>query len=123
MNAKLEWLMQNCREGEEYSGLILGKNGEPDYHLFLRPYSASNVTFEQAQEFAKKVGGDLPTRRELSLLIANAKEHFQPDEYWSGEHHAADAAYAWYQSFGYGTQVCGGIGCRCRARAVRRVFI
>ena len=34
-NQSLEqFIKQNLRPGEIYAGLILGKNNEPDYHLF-----------------------------------------------------------------------------------------
>lgn len=102
---KAQWLRDNQKPGEVYAGLILGEKGEPDHHLFVMPGEAKGVTFPQAQEWAKKQGGDLPTRREQRVLFANAKAAFQPDWYWSGEQHAAFSDYAWFQNFSYGYQI------------------
>src|SRR5262249_5501561 len=52
------------RSGERYAGLILGKDGEPGYHLILLPGEVEDKTWEQAKEWAASVGGELPTRRE-----------------------------------------------------------
>ena len=122
-NAKAQWIKENLKEGEEYSGLIVGKDGEPDYHVFLRPGEAEAVTWADAKAFAKKAGGDLPTRREQSLLFANLQEHFKQSWYWSGEQHAAYSASAWSQHFYTGDQSYGDIDSKLRARAVRRLTI
>ncbi|BEV15099.1 DUF1566 domain-containing protein [Herbaspirillum sp. DW155] len=121
--AKTAWLAENQREGEIYAGLLLGKNGEPDQHIFLLPGEAEGVNWAAAKEWAAKTGGDLPTRREQSLLFANCKEAFQPRWYWSGEQHAAYSSYAWYQDFSYGGLSNDGTSYEGRARAVRRLAI
>jgi len=122
-NHKAQWLRDNQRKGEGYAGLILGKDGAPDHHLFVIPGEAEKVTFAEAQKWTKKQGGDLPTRREQRVLFANAKEAFQADLYWSGEPHASDARSAWYQGFSTGRQSDGNVSDPCRARAVRRLII
>jgi hypothetical protein len=109
--------------GEEYAGILLGKDGEPSHHLILLPGEAESVTFAAAQEFAKKAGGDLPTRREQSLLFANLKEQFAQACYWSGQQHAANSLYAWSQVFVNGNQSGYGKHSKLRARAVRSVTI
>jgi hypothetical protein len=121
--SKKQFLKENQRVGETYAGLILGKNGEKDYHAFLLPAKAEKVTFAEAQELAKKAGGDLPTRREQPLLFANCKEEFEPYWYWSGERHASVSGYAWYQYFDYGTQGYSLTYYQGRARFVRRLVI
>ncbi|MBI3096381.1 MAG: DUF1566 domain-containing protein [Rhodocyclales bacterium] len=103
--------------------MILGEKGEPDHHLFVMPGETKGVTFQQAQKWAKEQGGDLPTRREQSLLYANLKEHFQPAWYWSCEQHASFSDYAWSQYFGYGSQYDSLKSFEGRARAVRRLII
>ena len=114
--------------GEQYAGLIVGKDGEPSYHLVLLPGEAEEITFTDANEWARRrQGGEyeasLPTRREQALLYANLKEQFQPAWYWSSEEHASDAGYAWSQYFGYGYQdYCLQLS-QLRARAVRRLPI
>ena len=107
-------------EGEHYAGLIVGKDGEASYHLILLPGEAESVTFEQANDWAEKSGGELPTRREQALLYANLKEQFAQAWYWSGERHASDSDSAWIQDFSNGDQGIHRINGQLRARAVRR---
>ena len=121
--SKAQWIKENLKDGEQYAGLILGKNGDADHHLILLPGEAESVTWPQANEFAKKAGGELPTRREQSLLFANLKEQFKPSWYWSGEQFAPDNCYAWATYFDYGYQdYCPKTG-SFRARSVRRLPI
>jgi hypothetical protein len=108
--------------GERYAGLILGKNGEADYHLILLTGEVESVNWEDAGKWAKDLGGDLPTRREQSLLFANLKSEFQSAWYWSNQTYETNSGYAWCQGFGYGTQGNNGKDTSdCRARAVRRL--
>lgn len=109
------------KKGEHYAGIILGKDGAHGDHVILLPGEADSVTWEQAKAWAKKIGGELPTRREQSLLYANLQEQFKPAWYWSGEQHAANPDYAWMQHFGDGGQLNDLKSSVCRARAVRRV--
>ena len=113
--------------GEHYAGLIVGKDGEPSYHLVLLPGEAEKVTFAEANEWAGRQGGEyyasLPTSREQALLYANLKEQFQSAWYWSSEAHASAAGYAWYQFFGNGGQLSYHQGSQLRARAVRRLIL
>jgi len=121
--AKQEFLASILKKGEHYAGIILGKDGEPDYHLILLPGDADKVNWEAAKKFADKAGGELPTRREQSLLFANLKEQFEPRWYWSFEQHASDSDCAWFQHFDYGYQFSNLKSYECRARAVRRSVI
>jgi hypothetical protein len=117
----------NLAAGEHYAGIVLGKDGEPSYHLVLLPGQADDITWDKAMEWAGKQGGEyvasLPTRREQALLYANLKEEFEERAYWSCEAHESESGWAWYQGFDYGYQL---ISTRCndlRARAVRRLVI
>jgi hypothetical protein len=110
-------------EGEFYAGILLGKDGAPDHHVILLPGQANDVTFKQAQQFAADIGGDLPARREQSLLFANLKEQFEDRWYWSGEQHASDSDYVWGQRFNGGYQNGSRKLTELRARAVRRSVI
>jgi len=121
--AKQAFLASILKKGEQYAGIILGKNGQSDHHLILLPGQASDVTFAQAQEFATKAGGELPHRREQSLLYANLKEEFEDLWYWSGEQHAAHSDFAWFQHFYDGFQSDVHEGFKLRVRAVRRLII
>ena len=111
------------KEGEHYAGVLLGKDGAHGDHVILLPGEADSVTWEQAKAWAKKIGGELPTRREQSLLYANLQEQFKPAWSWSGEQHAAYPACAWLQHFGYGYQDGFLKSDVYRARAVRRLVI
>lgn len=119
--SKQQWITENLKAGEVYAGLILGQNGEPDHHLILLPGQATDVDWKSAGTWAKQQGGELPTRREQSLLFANCKAEFEPRWYWSCE--KVDASYAWYQFFGYGNQFSYRINSQFRARAVRRLVL
>jgi hypothetical protein len=109
------------REGELYAGVILGKDGAPDQHIALLP-GETRGTWEQANEWAASVGGELPTRREQSLLFANLQEEFEDAWYWSGEQYGSHNA--WLQYFVNGSQDYYDFrDYSGRARAVRRFFL
>ena len=117
----------NLAPGEHYAGLVIGKDGEPSYHLVLLPGQADDITWEKAMEWASKQGGDsvasLPTRREQALLYANLKEEFEERAYWSCEAHESESGWAWYQYFDRGRQRHHHRYHELRARAVRRLVI
>ncbi|MQA39002.1 Lcl C-terminal domain-containing protein [Rugamonas aquatica] len=121
--AKAQFLAQILREGELYAGLLLGKNGAPDIHLVLLPAKAEKLTWDQAKKFAADAGGELPTRREQSLLFANLKDEFEPYWHWSGEQHASYPSNAWGQYFYDGDQVYSHKSNEGRVRVVRRLII
>jgi hypothetical protein len=113
--------------GEHYAGLIVGKDGEPSYHLVLVPGQADDISWDKAMEWAGNQGSDyiasLPTRREQALLYANLKEQFEERAYWSCEAHESESGWAWCQYFFYGGQTNGRKHYELRARAVRRLII
>ena len=118
MTARERWQADNLKPGELYAGILV----DPDYHVILLPGEAEDVTWKDAIAWAKKAGGELPTRREQSLLFANLKEQFHPRWYWSGEQHALYSDYAWTQNFYYGNQDYNNFDSyQGRARAVRRI--
>jgi len=121
--AKQEFLASILKKGELYAGIVLGKEGEPDHHLILLPGEAESINWEGAKKFAAKVGGELPTCREQSLLFANLKEEFQGSYYWSGEQYASYSDSAWFQNFLNGLQDGYHKDYTLRARAVRRLVI
>lgn len=108
--------------GEHYAGLIIGKDGNPSYHLVLLPGDIE-ANWEKSKAWAKYHGGELPNRREQSLLFANLKEQFKESYYWSSEQQAYNSHYAWYQYFGNGYQSGDIKNVELRARAVRRLEI
>jgi len=121
--SKEQWIKENLAAGEEYAGIIIGKNGDQDYHLILLPGEIERATWNKAMDWAKSGIGQLPTRREQSLLFANLREHFKAAWYWSSEQLASAAGFAWLQYFGHGYQDYDHKSYECRARAVRRLPI
>lgn len=119
--SSIDLIKPPLKDGETYAGLILGKNGSPDHHLILLPGDADDVTWSTARDWALKAGGDLPSRRELSLLHANLKELFLRVWYWSAEQSEARSQLVWGQNFSSGIQTMYGRQFHGRARAVRRV--
>ena len=117
----------NLASGEHYAGIVIGKDGEPSYHLVLLPGQADDITWDKAMEWAGKQGGEyvasLPTQREQALLYANLKEEFEERAYWSCEAHESESGWAWYQYFGYGNQISCHKDYELRARAVLRLAI
>lgn len=107
--------------GEHYAGVIVGGDGLPLHHLILLPGQAEDVTWDAAKTWATSVGGELPTRREQSLLFANLHGKFERAWYWSAEAHETDGFFAWYQSFYDGRQYYSPKSFEGRARAVRRL--
>ncbi|WP_175760476.1 DUF1566 domain-containing protein [Burkholderia anthina] len=105
--------------GECFAGPILDEDGALSHYLILLPGDAEDVTWDQAREWAEQQGGELPSRREQSLLFTNLRGEFESTWYWSGEE-AETSGWAWFQLFGYGSQVSHHQGTQLRARAVRR---
>ncbi|MBP6637852.1 MAG: DUF1566 domain-containing protein [Sulfuritalea sp.] len=114
-------------QDEHYAGLIVGKDGEPSYHLVLLPGQAGDISWDKAMEWASKQGGEsiasLPTRREQALLYANLKEQFEERAYWSCEARESESGWAWSQYFLSGSQIDRLKRNELRARAVRRLII
>jgi hypothetical protein len=112
----------NRKEGEKYAGIILDEEtGLPSHHLILLPGEAKDLNWPQAQEWAKEQGGELPLRREQSLLFVNLKKHFERRWHWSAEQESN--YYAWAQSFMHGTQDDLRKDDYVRVRAIRREYI
>ena len=106
--------------GEHYAGIVTGKDGEASYHLVLMAAQPTdNLNWQAAKDWAARVGGDLPSRREQSLLFANCKEQFEGRYHWSNEQYASASRCA----FTDGHQNYHHLGGELRARAVRRLPI
>ena len=121
--SKQLFMQQNLQPGEVYAGIVLGKDGAPDHHLFLLPAKGEKLTWNKAIEWAQAQDGNLPTRQEQAILYGNLKHEFERDWYWSCEQHAASSDYAWMQNFDYGPQHNNRKSNELRARAVRRLLI
>ena len=93
------------------------------YHVILLPGDNDDATHESQLEWAKSIGGDLPNRIEQAMLWARHRDRFQNDLYWSNEIHDTESGWAWFQTFGHGSQTRGTRLSELRARAVRRLPI
>lgn len=109
-------------DGEIYVGLI-GDAAGKTYHLILLPGDSDDATWQSQLEWAKSIGGDLPSRVEQALLWERARDQFQESWYWSNEAHHSDSSWAWYQNFSTGSQSSTRKYYELRARAVRRLPI
>jgi len=111
------------QQGEIYVGAIIKKDGT-GHHIILLPGDKDAGNWQDAMDWAKDTGGDLPNRVEQSLLFADHKEEFKKDWYWSNATHTNNSEWAWYQYFYYGDQYDDRkSSLNCRARAVRRLEI
>jgi hypothetical protein len=106
--------------GERFAGPILNDDGTLSHYLILLPGQTEDVSWDNAKVWAAKQGGELPTRREQSLLFSNLKHQFDERAYWSCEQYAGNDACAWCQYFDGGSQFYDGRYGTLRARAVRR---
>lgn len=102
--AKQQFLADNLRDGEVYGGIVLGQNGDPDYHLFAQTKFIASATFDGVKKYVEEVGCVGATRRDLALLRVNAPEPFGTKSFWSCEQRTFCTAYAWYQDFDNGRQ-------------------
>jgi len=109
-------------DGEIYVGAIGDAAGNL-HHVILLPGDTDDATFEAQMEWAKSIGGDLPTRIEQAMLWANHRDQFKKDWYWSNEINHSESGWAWYQYFLHGTQYSLIRLNELRARAVRRLPI
>jgi len=88
-------------EGGIFAGLTTSKSGV-HHAVVLLPVKGEELTWKKAIAWAKKQGGELPTRPIAALLFANVKDKLHPGWHWTSEED--DASYAWYCYFGNGHQ-------------------
>ena len=114
--------LPELKSGETYAGLVIDDKGSM-HHLILLDGDADDAPHQEQIDWAKSIGGELPTRQEQALLYANCKAQFKKDWYWSADLYEPGSGYAWCQLFGYGYQDTNAIRGKLRARAVRRLSI
>jgi hypothetical protein len=105
--------------GERFAGAVLNDDGTLSHYVILLPGDAEDLTWTDALAWAANQGGELPSRREQSLLFANLKGEFESAYYWSAEEHQS-SGWAWFQHFLNGLQNHLPQCHELRARAVRR---
>ena len=104
-----------------YVGLTIA-DGKPA-KLYLLPGEAESINWKDAGEWAKKQGGELPSRFDALVLFENLKKEFKEAYYWTAAQRADVPACAWCQYFYWGRQSLWHQDAKIRARAVRRLPI
>lgn len=108
-------------EGEVYLGGFVNASGDAEHVILLAAQPDKSLTWPQAMEWAKSVGGDLPNRAETALAFRTCRDQFESRWYWTNE--PEDSGWAWCQSFISGRQYSSQQRNEFRARAVRRLSI
>ncbi len=90
--------------GGTFCGLTTLKNGAHAAVVLLPNKLHKRLGWQQAVDWARDAGGELPSRPVAALLYANAKPQFDDQWYWTGEAAGWDASYAWGCLFGDGNQ-------------------
>jgi len=86
-------------------GTFVGLTTKPDgthCAVILLPVDGTDLTWAKAKAWAKKQGGELPSRPVAALLFANVKASLQPRWHWTSDEF--NASYAWHCYFNYGYQ-------------------
>ncbi len=105
-------------------GIFAGLTTKPDgthCAVVLLPGNATDLTWAKAKAWAKKQGGELPSRPVAALLFANVKASLQPHWHWTSAEY--DASFAWYCTFSYGLQFTNHKSYEGSAVAVRYIKI
>ena len=88
-------------EGGTFAGLTTKPDGT-HCAVVLLPDAGTDLTWTKAKAWAKKQGGELPSRPVAALLFANVKANLQPRWHWTSDEY--DASSAWGCGFYYGSQ-------------------
>lgn len=110
-------------DGEIYAGISRDHDTGEWHHLVRLPDTLDRgLTWQEAIDWARSVGGELPTRDESALLHANARDRIDHGHwYWTATQHASEPSWVWVQNFYGGFQHGTCKDYRFRAHAVRRV--
>ena len=112
------------RPDEQYAGLVLKDDGTPSHHLVrMARKNTIRLSWQDAKDWASKMDGGLPTRRELPLIYAHCRAHIRHAWYWSSEVFEANASSAWCCHLGDGYQLARPMSHEANAVAVRRIPI
>lgn len=85
--------------GGIFCGMLTQQDGT-HVAVVLLPERGTNLTWQAAMDWAKELGGELPTRPAAAMLFANAKASLPKGWHCTNEEY--DASYAWHCSFGSG---------------------
>ena len=70
--------LPDLKSGETYAGIVIDDKGSM-HHLNLLDGDADDAPHQEQLDWAKSIGGELPTRQEQALLYANCKAQFKRD--------------------------------------------
>ena len=105
-------------DGSTFAGLTTKPDGT-HCAVFLLPGTDIDLTWTKAKAWAKKQGGELPSRPVAALLFANVKSALQPRWHWTSDE--VDASCAGLCTFSYGFQYGGHKSSEGSAVAVRMI--
>lgn len=88
-------------DGGHFAGITTNSKGQ-HYAVALLPEQGSDLTHAKAKAWAKKLGGELPTRPVAAMLFANLKKLLREEWHWTAD--TQGASYAWGCTFSYGYQ-------------------
>ena len=88
-------------DGGTFAGLTTKPDGT-HCAVVLLPDNGTDLTWAKAKAWAKKQGGELPSRPVAALLFANIKASLQPKWHWTSEEYGT--SFAGGCGFDYGTQ-------------------
>jgi len=91
-------------EGGIFCGVITLTDGKHYAVVKLDAKPDERLPWKAAMEWAKKVGGQLPSRAVAALLFSVAKDLFEPDWHWTCEPFGSSCA--WGCGFGSCGQYC-----------------
>lgn len=83
-------------ENGTFAGITTRQDGTHCAVVLLAEQSVE-LTWKKALTWAKKQGGELPSRPVASMLFANVKSALKPGWHWSSEED--DASFAWQCDF------------------------
>ena len=88
-------------DGGHFAGITTNSKGQ-HYAVVLLPEQGSDLTHAKAKAWAKKLGGELPTRPVAAMLFANLKKLLREEWHWTAD--TQGASYAWICYFHNGRQ-------------------
>ena len=88
-------------DGGTFAGLTTRKDGQ-HAAVVLLPFTPQYINWASANEWAKKGGGELPTRPVAALLFANVKDKLELAWHWTADEEGA--SFAWICYFDDGDQ-------------------
>jgi hypothetical protein len=82
-------------DGGTFAGLTTRDDGT-HCAVVLLPGLGENLTWTKAKAWAKKAGGELPTRPVAALLFSNVKPALTPRWHWTADEYDASSAWCCY---------------------------